>query len=30
MVIIEGKNGCFFKCKFCLIIEKIFDKKEWK
>ncbi|KAF1300581.1 MULTISPECIES: DNA topoisomerase III [Enterococcus] len=28
MEIIEGKNGSFFKCKFCSITEKIPDKKE--
>ncbi|WP_122645757.1 DNA topoisomerase III [Enterococcus mediterraneensis] len=28
MEIIEGKNGAFFKCKFCSITEKIPDKKE--
>lgn len=30
MVIIEGKNGRSFKCKFCSITEKIPDKKERK
>lgn len=30
MEIIEGKNGAFFKCKFCSITEKIPDKKERK
>ncbi|MFV0557878.1 MAG: DNA topoisomerase 3 [Enterococcus sp.] len=30
MEIIDGKNGAFFKCKFCSITEKIPDKKERK
>ena len=30
LVIIEGKNGRSFKCKFCSITEKIPDKKERK
>ncbi|MGM0125223.1 DNA topoisomerase III [Enterococcus sp. AZ194] len=30
MEIIDGKNGSFFKCKFCSITEKIPDKKERK
>ncbi|MHC5229636.1 DNA topoisomerase III [Enterococcus sp. LJL99] len=28
MEIIEGKNGAYFKCKFCSITEKMHDKKE--
>lgn len=28
MEIIEGKNGAYFKCKYCSISEKIPDKKE--
>lgn len=28
MEIIEGKNGAYFKCKFCSITEKMQDKKE--
>lgn len=28
MEIIEGKNGAYFKCKYCSITEKIPDKKE--
>ena len=30
MEIIEGKNGSFFKCKYCGISEKMLDKKEQK
>ncbi|KAF1295601.1 DNA topoisomerase III [Enterococcus sp. JM4C] len=30
MEIIDGKNGSFFKCKFCSITEKVPDKKERK
>lgn len=30
MAIIDGKNGAFFKCKFCGITEKIPDKQERK
>lgn len=30
MEIIEGKNGAFFKCKYCGISEKMLDKKEQK
>ena len=30
MEIIDGKNGAFFKCKFCGITEKIPDKQERK
>ncbi|MGX7060141.1 DNA topoisomerase 3 [Vagococcus humatus] len=30
MEILEGKNGAFFKCKYCSITEKIPDKKERK
>ncbi|MTD42365.1 DNA topoisomerase III [Erwinia sp. CPCC 100877] len=28
MEIIEGKNGAYFKCKYCSITEKMQDKKE--
>ncbi|WP_404591534.1 DNA topoisomerase III [Enterococcus sp. UD-01] len=28
MEIIEGKNGAYFKCKYCSITEKLQDKKE--
>lgn len=30
MEIIDGKNGAFFKCKFCGITEKVPDKQERK
>ena len=30
MEIIDGKNGAFFKCKYCGISEKMLDKKEQK
>lgn len=30
MVIIEGKNGAYFKCQTCSLTEKIPDKKEQK
>lgn len=30
MEIIDGKNGAFFKCKYCGISEKMLDKKERK
>lgn len=30
MEIHEGKNGAYFKCKFCNISEKIGDKKNKK
>lgn len=30
MEIHEGKNGAYFKCKFCMISEKVPDKKERK